>query len=222
MNKDWMECLADAHRQYTTKISELEMKTLVSGIKRSVRRRRTGRALAFAFPVMALGEQPVELRVDALKIRGMEFLCESLLPIILYGHRSVEAFGGFERMAQFERPLRGGDDDEIGHVAGHVHDVARRRAVDDDELVVGHGFAQSFQLADIGGVHGERHGLAGVLGVAGPCGGVALGVGVQHGYVAAVPCGGGGQSHGGGGFAAAAFQVDDRNDHGLSFVPTMG
>ncbi len=54
MNKDWMECLADAHRQYTTKISELEMKTLVSGIKRSVRRRRTGRALAFAFPVLAL------------------------------------------------------------------------------------------------------------------------------------------------------------------------
>jgi hypothetical protein len=45
------------------------------------------------FPVMALGEQPVELRVDALKIRGMEFLCESLLPVILYGHRSVEAFG---------------------------------------------------------------------------------------------------------------------------------
>ena len=35
------------------------------------------------------------------------------------GH--VEAFRGFERMAQFEWPLGGRNDDEIGHIAGHIH-----------------------------------------------------------------------------------------------------
>ena len=86
----------------------------------------------------------------------------------------VEAFRGFERMTQFEWPLGGRNDDEIGHI-----------------------------------------------GVARPCGGVALRIGVQHGHVAVVPCGRGGQRHGGGGFAAAALEVDDRDDHEGSSASTI-
>ena len=133
----------------------------------------------------------------------------------------VEAFCGFQRVAEFEWALRRRHDHEIRHITGHVHHVAGRRAVDDDEFVIRHGFAQSFQFADIGGVHGERQGFAGVFGVARPCGGVALRIGVQHGHVAVVPCGRGGQRHGGGGFAAAAFEVDDRDDHEGSSASTI-
>ena len=41
-------------------------------------------------PVMALGKQPVELRVDALKIGCMELLGKSLLPVIPHADRGVE------------------------------------------------------------------------------------------------------------------------------------
>ena len=42
---------------------------------------------------MTLGKQPVELRVDALEVGGVKLLAKRSLPVILYGHRSVEAFG---------------------------------------------------------------------------------------------------------------------------------
>ena len=45
------------------------------------------------FQVMTLGKQPVELRVDALKIGGMKPLGESFLSVIPHGNRGVEAFG---------------------------------------------------------------------------------------------------------------------------------
>ena len=43
--------------------------------------------------MMTLGKQPVELRVDALKIGGVKLLAKRSLPVIPHGHRSVEAFG---------------------------------------------------------------------------------------------------------------------------------
>ena len=45
------------------------------------------------FPVMALGKQPVELRVDALEVGGVKLLAKRSLPVIPHGHRGVEAFG---------------------------------------------------------------------------------------------------------------------------------
>lgn len=54
MNEDWMGCLADANKEYETPMEESQIKSFVLTIESSVRRRRTGRALAFAFPVLAL------------------------------------------------------------------------------------------------------------------------------------------------------------------------